>query len=41
MIEKEKGKDHERVKERALGQLVVAQERKGSKMVIGKRKQHR
>jgi hypothetical protein len=41
MIEKEKGKDHEIVKERALGQLVVAQERKGSRMVTSKRRQHR
>jgi hypothetical protein len=41
MIEKKKGKDHERVKERALGQPIATQERKGSKMVISKRIQHR
>jgi hypothetical protein len=41
MIEREKGKNHEIMKERALRQLVATQERKGSRMAIGKRRQHR
>jgi hypothetical protein len=41
MIEREKGKDHEIVKEKTLGQPVVVKERKGNMMVMGKRRQHR
>jgi hypothetical protein len=37
MIEKEKGKDHERMKEKALGQPIAIKERKGGKMVKGKK----
>jgi hypothetical protein len=32
MIEKEKGEDHERVKEKDMGQLIVVKEGKGGKM---------
>jgi len=41
MIEREKGKDHEKMlKKKALGQLVV-KERKGGRMVASRRGQHK
>jgi hypothetical protein len=41
MIEREKGKDNEIVKEKTLGQPIAIKKKKGSKMAMGKRKQHR
>jgi hypothetical protein len=41
MIERNKGKDHERVKEKALGQLVAIKEMKGGRMATSMRGQHR
>jgi hypothetical protein len=41
MIEREKGKDHEIMKEKALGQSIVVKGSKRSKMAMGKRSQHR
>jgi hypothetical protein len=40
MIEKNKGKDHERVKEKAFGQLVV-KDRKGRRITSSMRGQHK
>jgi hypothetical protein len=37
MTEREKGKDHERMKEKALKQPTVIKERKGGKMVTRRR----
>jgi hypothetical protein len=42
MIEREKGKDHEKMlKKKALGQLIVVKERKGGRMVAGRKGQHK
>jgi hypothetical protein len=41
MIERNKGNEHERVKEKALGQLVAVKERKGDRMVASMKGQHR
>jgi hypothetical protein len=41
MIEREKGKDHERVKEKTLGQPTAVKERKGGRMAASMRGQQR
>ncbi len=42
MIEREKGKNHEKMlKKKPLRQLVVVKKRKGGKMVAGRRGQHK
>jgi hypothetical protein len=41
MIEREQGEDHEKVKKKAMGQLAAVKERKGGKMVTGRKGQHR
>jgi hypothetical protein len=41
MIEREKAKDHERVKEKTLGQPVVVKERKGGNMASSTRGKQR
>jgi len=40
MTEREKDKDHERMKKKILGQSIVIKERKGGKMVTCRRRQH-
>jgi hypothetical protein len=40
MTKKEKGKGHERMKEKTMGQPIAIKERKGGKMVTGRRGQH-
>jgi hypothetical protein len=40
MTKKEKGKGHERMKEKAMRQTIAIKERKGSKMVTGRNEQH-
>jgi hypothetical protein len=37
MTKREKGEDHERVKKKTLGQLLVVKERRGGRMAVGKR----
>jgi hypothetical protein len=37
MIKREKGEDHERVKEKNLGQPIVVKEGKGGRMALSKR----
>jgi hypothetical protein len=39
MIKRKKGKDHERVKEKALRQPLTIKERKGSKMAVNRKGQ--
>jgi hypothetical protein len=40
MTKREKGKDHERMKNKTLGQPIVIKERKGGKMATSRRGQH-